>query len=90
MAKTSVSKRSYPWVTTLNDQQITLRLMQSDDRNALLDFARSVPADDLLFLSVDITEPEAVERRSWRRQQSRTQSLATSPDLAAANTRGQP
>ncbi len=65
MAKTSVSKRSYPWTTTLKGRQITLRLMQSADRDALLSFARSLPADDLLFLSVDITEPEAVD--AWTR-----------------------
>lgn len=61
MAKTSASKRSYPWTTAIKDRQVTLRLMQSDDRAALLAFARSLPADDLLFLSVDITEPQAVE-----------------------------
>jgi len=65
MAKTSVSKRNYPWTTTLKDRQITLRLMQPSDRDALLSFARSLPADDLLFLSVDITEPEAVD--AWTR-----------------------
>lgn len=65
MAKTSVSKRNYPWTTTVKDQQITLRLMQPADRDALLSFARSLPADDLLFLSVDITEPEAVD--AWTR-----------------------
>jgi L-amino acid N-acyltransferase YncA len=65
MTKTSVSKRSYPWTTALNERQVTLRLMRAEDRDALLAFARSLPADDLLFLSVDITEPEAVE--AWSR-----------------------
>lgn len=65
MAKTSVSKRDYPWTTTLGDKRITLRLMQAGDRDALLAFARSLPADDLLFLSIDITEPEAVD--GWAR-----------------------
>lgn len=65
MAKTSVSKRNYPWTTAINDQQVTLRLMQPADRDALLQFARALPADDLLFLSVDITEPEAVD--AWTR-----------------------
>lgn len=61
MAKTSVSKRNYPWTTNIKDKQVTLRWMQSADRDALLEFARSLPADDLLFLSVDITQPEAVD-----------------------------
>lgn len=65
MAKTSISKRSYPWTTTLNEKQVTLRYMQPGDHDALLAFARKLPADDLLFLSVDITEPEAVD--AWAR-----------------------
>ncbi len=65
MAHTSVSKRNYPWTTTLGDKRITLRLMQAKDRDALLAFARSLPSDDLLFLSIDITQPEAVD--GWAR-----------------------
>ena len=56
------SKRTYPWTTTLKDRRITLRLMQSEDRDALMGFARSLPEDDLLFLAVDITRPEALDR----------------------------
>jgi RimJ/RimL family protein N-acetyltransferase len=66
MAKTSVSKRDYPWTTVLGDKQVALRLMQAEDRDALLAFARSLPSDDLLFLSIDITEPEAVD--GWARE----------------------
>ena len=54
------SKRIYPWTTTLKDKQLTLRLMQPDDREALMSFARALPEDDLLFLAVDITRPEAL------------------------------
>jgi RimJ/RimL family protein N-acetyltransferase len=66
MAKTSISKRNYPWTTTLGDRQITLRLMRPEDRAALLSFARSLPSDDLLFLSIDITQPDAVD--GWTRE----------------------
>ncbi len=66
MANTSISKRNYPWTTTLGDRQVTLRLMRAEDRDALLAFARSLPADDLLFLSIDITQPEAVD--GWARE----------------------
>ena len=55
-------KRTYPWTTTLRDKQITLRLMQPDDRDALMGFAKSLPEDDLLFLAVDITRPEALDQ----------------------------
>lgn len=56
------SRRSYPWTTTLKDKQITLRLMGPDDRDALMAFAKSLPEDDLLFLAVDITRPEALDQ----------------------------
>jgi len=56
------SKRSYPWTTTVKDKQIVLRSMQPDDRDALMGFANSLPADDLLFLAVDITRPEALDQ----------------------------
>ena len=58
----SDSKRTYPWTTTLKDRQITLRLMQPDDRDKLMRFAKSLPEDDLLFLAVDITRPEALDQ----------------------------
>jgi len=44
------AKRTYPWTTTLKDKEISLRLMQPGDRDALMGFAKSLPADDLLFL----------------------------------------
>ena len=56
------SKRTYPWTTTLKDKQLTLRLMQPDDREALMGFAKALPEDDLLFLAVDITRPEALDQ----------------------------
>ena len=65
MTRESASKRTYPWTTTVKDNQITIRLMKPEDSKALLDFAQSLPEDDLLFLSVDITKPEVVEQ--WAR-----------------------
>lgn len=55
-------KRTYPWKTTLKDRELTLRTMRPDDRDTLMSFAKSLPADDLLFLAVDITRPEAVDQ----------------------------
>ena len=65
MAKQSASKRKYPWTTTVKDTKVTLRLMTPEDKNAMLRFARSLPEDDLLFLAIDITQPEAVD--NWIR-----------------------
>lgn len=57
------AKRNYPWTTKLKDKQITLRLMEAKDHEAVINFAKALPPDDLLFLSVDITENDAV--RVW-------------------------
>ncbi|HEY7037869.1 MAG TPA: GNAT family N-acetyltransferase [Methylomirabilota bacterium] len=39
---------------------VSLRLMTHADAAAIAGFARSLPEDDLLFLRMDITDPEAV------------------------------
>ncbi len=53
--------RAYPRAVTLKDRQITLRLMQASDRDAVLAFAQALPADDLLFLPLDISHPKVVD-----------------------------
>lgn len=75
MTKESVMKRSYPWTTTIKDNQITIRLMKPEDAKGLLAFAQSLPEDDLLFLSVDITKPEVVEQWARNIQAGRTHSV---------------
>jgi RimJ/RimL family protein N-acetyltransferase len=57
----AATKRTYPWVATLKDREISLRLMQATDRDAVLAFAQALPADDLLFLPLDITHPKVVD-----------------------------
>lgn len=60
----------YPRSASLRDgHKISLRLMQSGDSAAILDFARSLPADDLLFLRRDITQEAAIEE--WMREVER-------------------
>ena len=52
----------YPRSASLRDgHKISLRLMQPGDKDLLLDFARSLPADDLLFLRRDITQAASVD-----------------------------
>jgi L-amino acid N-acyltransferase YncA len=63
MPSPSADGHGYPRAATLADGGIvSLRLMTSGDGDRLVAFARELPPDDLLFLSVDITDPEAVER----------------------------
>lgn len=54
-------KHSYPWVMTVGDRQVTLRLMKRGDLPAAVNFARELPPEDLMFLTVDITDPNEME-----------------------------
>ena len=57
-------RRDYPRTVTLDgNTSVNLRLMTRDDAAKLVSFARALPADDLLFLRTDITDPEVVN--SW-------------------------
>ena len=42
-------------------RRIMFRLMRSGDRAQILNFARSLPPDDLLFLRTDITDPAIID-----------------------------
>lgn len=59
---TAASQRTYPWTTKIDGKQITIRLMERRDLENSLKFAREVPEEDLMFLTVDITDPEAMEQ----------------------------
>ena len=53
---------SYPRTIKLPDgQNVQIRLMTVADRDAVLAFARNLPREDLMFLRVDITDPEVVD-----------------------------
>lgn len=59
---------TYPAQVTLGDTQVILRYFEDGDRQAILDFARSLPSHDLLFLRRDITQPDQVDL--WLRDNS--------------------
>lgn len=61
MAKQAAEKRQFPWTTNIDGANITLRMMTESDKAAVLRFARSLPENDLLFLSFDITDEAFVE-----------------------------
>jgi len=53
---------SYPReIKVGDDRTVALRLMEKSDRDRMVDFARSLAPDDLLFLRKDITDPEVVD-----------------------------
>ena len=63
MTDIATPNRTYPWTTRLRDLDVTFRLMTAEDEEAMLAFSRNLPEHDLLFLPVDITQPETV--RAW-------------------------
>ena len=55
------TRRAYPRAIALDSgAALTVRLMAAADAPAILAFARSLPADDLLFLRTDITSEAVV------------------------------
>lgn len=56
----AATKRSYPWTTEIDGKQVMFRLAQRSDLEKSIGFARDLPEEDLTFLTVDITDPEAM------------------------------
>jgi RimJ/RimL family protein N-acetyltransferase len=57
---TALTKRTYPFTTIVGGRNITFRMMNREDLENALKFAKQVPEEDLLFLSLDITNREAM------------------------------
>ena len=51
----------FPRDLALPGGSVSLRLMEAPDRNAILDFARKLPTDDLLFLRLNIASSEGMD-----------------------------
>ena len=61
MSGTPDPRAGYPRAVTLgNGTAVQLRLMTPADADRIMAFARALPADDLLFLRTDITDPGVV------------------------------
>lgn len=61
MARAPTLQRTYPWSGDIGGVEVTFRLMEASDRDAVLAFAQALPDHDLLFLRMDITNPEVVD-----------------------------
>ena len=71
----------WPRTLSVNDTPITIRLMDGNDAEAVLAFARDLPPHDLLFLQRDIRNPRVVA--AWIEQIERgliRSLLAVGPD----------
>ncbi|HYP29665.1 MAG TPA: GNAT family N-acetyltransferase [Blastocatellia bacterium] len=75
MTTQSAPERKYPWTTEVNGLRMSFRLMRPEDKEAMLSFARSLPEEDLVFLSFDITKPEAVDQWARNIQSGRIKTL---------------
>ena len=63
MAEQIKPNRPYPIQVKLRDgKSATIRLMESKDVDAIIEFAKTLPADDLLFLRTDITDRAVVKQ----------------------------
>jgi L-amino acid N-acyltransferase YncA len=73
--------QSYPREMKVGDDRtVALRLMKKSDRDGMVDFARSLAPDDLLFLRKDITDPRIVDE--WVRdiERGRTVTVVAEKD----------
>lgn len=75
MVRTAEIKRSYPWTASINGRQVLFRLMEAGDREAMLEFARALPQEDLMFLRTDITQESTLDNWMNYLKSGRTISL---------------
>jgi L-amino acid N-acyltransferase YncA len=62
MATATQAAQYQPKQLQLRDgRQVSVRKMTPKDKSAILEFARSLPEEDLLFLRTDITDPSVVD-----------------------------
>lgn len=74
MSKVAVFKRTYPWNNEIKGKQFIFRPFERKDRDAALKFAQELPKDDLLFLTIDITDPKALDE--WLRSSEENRSIS--------------
>jgi len=72
--------RVYPREFSVGEKKVILRLMRPDDRDQILSFARNLPQNDLMFLRLDITKPEAVDEWIANLEAGRTTTLLAEVD----------
>jgi L-amino acid N-acyltransferase YncA len=65
-------------------QRVPVRLMRPADKTAMLNFARSLPQDDLLFLHTDITDAAAEEEWIANIEKGTTITLLAEPEKLLA------
>src|SRR5438552_10278101 len=78
-------QRDYPRTIALdNNTAVSLRLMTAADADRIVTFARNLPADDLLFLRMDITNPSVVAQWVQHLAAGRTVTIIAEANSAMA------
>ena len=78
-------QRDYPRTIALdNNTAVSLRLMTAADADRIVTFARNLPADDLLFLRMDITNPDVVAQWVQNLAAGRTVTIIAEANSAMA------
>lgn len=72
--------RTYPVNHKAGNKDVTIRLMTAADKAGILDFARSLPEHDLLFLRRDITQEDAVD--DWIKEMNSGEIITILADCA--------
>jgi RimJ/RimL family protein N-acetyltransferase len=84
VATTTATKRTYPWTKKFGPHSVTFRLMTPEDTESIqrtvLKFANSLPASDLVFLRMDITQPEVMDEWMHNIRIGRTKTVLAEED----------
>lgn len=80
VADTVATRYTYPWTTRAGEHEVTFRMMEAGDRAAILAFTDALPKHDLLFLRIDISQPEAVDEWIRNIEDDRTRTVLAECD----------
>ncbi|MBI2432761.1 MAG: GNAT family N-acetyltransferase [Candidatus Hydrogenedentes bacterium] len=69
------TKRAFPWSDRFGTARITFRLMSATDAPAVRAFTRTLEPDDIIFLRMDIRQPEVINEWLENIERGRTLSV---------------
>jgi RimJ/RimL family protein N-acetyltransferase len=67
-----MSKRTFPWTDKVGGQEITFTILKPSEQEELLAFGKSLSKDDMMYLRMDISQPESIEDWIENVQRGRT------------------
>ncbi len=73
-------KHTHPFAETFNGTSVSFRMMTAEDESMVLKFANTLPEEDLIFLRMDITQPEVVSEWVRNIESGRTITIIAEED----------